>query len=530
MERGKGLQLLSFLTVTLILQISLLSLVAANVNDEWDWNPRRNLNYSFVNGVPGEWKNWTREAAGIINAGGTGWTLQEGDIAGDHIKISFNSTIHPTTLAETNWGDRYGRNDSRLTYRNITIYNESYGTTGRTYDPVWTILHELLHTLRIRHHNATAGQSGIMNTTIRPGDHNASLSPSDLAQMRASNGSTVAVPVINVTTSGGTFSSTFTVRPIFLFGNIPPNATQGNGTLSIHSWFWDLQDSKPPFRLQLEPGVDTVIERHHVIQGLDLQPTVPIEIIALQLQSVEPFHVAYDMGEVPGQKNGTIMRPPLDPNRLKVFFHDPFFDVFRELQSQVDPQNNLIQFQVSGQQLANSLFVLAAPALAPLALGPENETATESTNATVTVSIRKFISLTLATCLPGLDFGVLSPGAKVAPIICQNDTQPAVTLTSENITNVPVNISLSGTNYKHKSGREIPVNNTKFNTVNDTSPAGILAAAVIPLFGEERASLVENAGGNESRFRYHQWLWMDVPRKFLPAGTYASTYTYEAMG
>jgi hypothetical protein len=135
------------------------------------------------------------------------------------------------------------------------------------------------------------------------------------------------------------------------------------------------------------------------------------------------------------------------------------------------------------------------------------------------------INVSLAVCpatAGPLAYGSLDSGTNDVPATCQDSSGGALNITVEESTNVPVDVSVSGTDYNHTEiSQGIPVENTSYGT----SP--LLTGA--QMLDSSPALVWSYIGGNGSVVSNDLWFWLDVPDYFLPAGEYAGMYTLSAM-
>jgi hypothetical protein len=133
-----------------------------------------------------------------------------------------------------------------------------------------------------------------------------------------------------------------------------------------------------------------------------------------------------------------------------------------------------------------------------------------TSNATVTVN--SDISVTIIDGgAANIVFGALDAGTSDNPDTTASDTIPSITL-SVSGTSV-VDLQVSGTDF----GTGFAVSNAKFNTSYSTT--GTTAMSTSP---------VQIADGVNPETDVEVWFWLDVPASGVIAGSYSSTFTFEA--
>lgn len=168
-----------------------------------------------------------------------------------------------------------------------------------------------------------------------------------------------------------------------------------------------------------------------------------------------------------------------------------------------------------------ALLSIMSLVLANFALGATSDTG----QTTASVTINTFIDITLGVCNGGtattLSYGGIDPGASdVAPVNCHSSTVGDTTITIESTTNKPVDVSIKGTDYAGPGAQVIAVSQTEYDNNEAHSSSTALTSESVVVFSE--------VGGVGSAVDKEFYFQLDIPSSFLTAGTYESTYTFDA--
>jgi hypothetical protein len=153
--------------------------------------------------------------------------------------------------------------------------------------------------------------------------------------------------------------------------------------------------------------------------------------------------------------------------------------------------------------------------------------------APATLTVNSFVSVTIDVCPAGgvIDYGGRNPNSSGATAAaCQDSTNSAIKVTVEPLTNVPLDVSLSGSDYTGSgtaTGSSIDVART---TYDDDATVGEGTET-----GEQEGTLTTSStvywngiGGSGTEVVKEIWFWLTMPGTFLKAGPYESTYTINA--
>jgi hypothetical protein len=155
--------------------------------------------------------------------------------------------------------------------------------------------------------------------------------------------------------------------------------------------------------------------------------------------------------------------------------------------------------------LAIAIFLIATltlPAAADV-LGTSNATVTVNSDISVTI---------IDGGASNIVFGALDAGTTDNPDTTANASVPSIRL-SVSGTSV-VDLQVSGTNF----GTGFTVSNAKFNTTYSTTGTTAMSTSPVQIADEV------NPGTNVD-----VWFWLDVPASGVIAGSYSSTFTFEAI-
>ena len=148
------------------------------------------------------------------------------------------------------------------------------------------------------------------------------------------------------------------------------------------------------------------------------------------------------------------------------------------------------------------IATLSLPAAAD-ALGTETATVTVNSNISVTITDGGS---------PNIVFGALDAGTTNNPDTTADDTVSSIQI-SVSGTSV-VDLQVSGTNF----GTGFAVSNAKFNTTYSTTGTTALSTSPVQIANEV-------SPGSD----VDVWFWIDVPPSGVIAGSYSSTFSFEAI-
>jgi hypothetical protein len=134
-------------------------------------------------------------------------------------------------------------------------------------------------------------------------------------------------------------------------------------------------------------------------------------------------------------------------------------------------------------------------------------------NKTATVTVNSDISVTIIDGgAENIVFGSLDAGTTNNLDTTASDTIPSITL-SVSGTSI-VDLQVSGTNF----GTGFAVSNAKFNTTFSTTGTIAMSTSPVQIADEVNPSNDVDV-----------WFWLDVPASGVIAGSYSSTFTFEAI-
>lgn len=181
----------------LVLLTGLVDISTAGVRKDWDWVGEKRTLKVWVN-VGAEDKlgdvkvsDAVADAMKELNAAGSDWKLENGTSADHDIEIKL-ADIKEDVGGAMNSFTKIDK-DRKVSKRTIEIDatpkgGETWGSSGKKFDPTTVITHELIHKLRIKHQTGkTTGDSGNIADPSKPGDHQKKLSEDDKTDLKASD-------------------------------------------------------------------------------------------------------------------------------------------------------------------------------------------------------------------------------------------------------------------------------------------------------------------------------------------------------